>query len=102
MNHLRRLEDGELFTWSAVRVHEVPMLYMYVGQSRQSPTLCKEKSPAREQLVPGAGNIVNEPLVDLEKILIPPLHMKLGLIKQFTLWTRMGGTSTTCAEPFLD
>ena len=38
----------------------------------------------REQLVPGARNIINEPLVDREKILIPPLHMKLGLMKQFT------------------
>lgn len=44
----------------------------------------KKEWPAREQLVPGARNIINEPLVDREKILIPPLHMKLGLMKQFT------------------
>ena len=28
-------------------------------------------------------NILEEPLVDREKILLPPLHIKLGLIKQF-------------------
>ena len=44
----------------------------------------KKEWPAREQLVPGASNIINEPLVDREKILFPPLHIKLGLMKQFT------------------
>lgn len=44
----------------------------------------KKDWPAREQLVPGARNIINEPLVEREKILIPPLHVKLGLMKQFT------------------
>ena len=44
----------------------------------------KKERPAREQLVPGARNIINKPLVEREKILIPPLHMRLGLMKQFT------------------
>jgi hypothetical protein len=44
----------------------------------------KKEWPAREQLLSGARNITNEPLVDREKILIPPLHMKLGIMKQFT------------------
>ncbi|QQP52525.1 Uncharacterized protein FKW44_004703, partial [Caligus rogercresseyi] len=44
----------------------------------------KKEWPARDQLVPGARNIIHEPLVDREKILIPPLHLKLGLMKQFT------------------
>uniref|UniRef100_A0AAV2M7A1 Uncharacterized protein n=1 Tax=Knipowitschia caucasica TaxID=637954 RepID=A0AAV2M7A1_KNICA len=44
----------------------------------------KKEWPVREQLVPGVRNIINEPLVDREKILIPPLQMKLGLMKQFT------------------
>jgi len=44
----------------------------------------KKEWPAREQLVPVASNIINEPLVYREKILFPPLHIKLGLIKQFT------------------
>ena len=29
-------------------------------------------------------NVINDPLVDRDRILFPPLHIKLGLIKQFT------------------
>jgi hypothetical protein len=31
----------------------------------------------------GGANIINVPLVDREKIILPPLHIKLGLMKQF-------------------
>ena len=41
--------------------------------------------PARDEMVSGRpNNIVNNPLVGRHKILFPPLHIKLGLIKQFT------------------
>ena len=39
--------------------------------------------PNRESLDVGKNNIINEPLVDREKIIFPPLHIKLGLMKQF-------------------
>lgn len=43
----------------------------------------KKDWPVWEELVPcRARNIINNPLVD--KILFLPLHIKLGLIKQFT------------------
>ena len=29
------------------------------------------------------GDIINDPLVEREKIVLPPLHMKLGYMKQF-------------------
>ena len=32
---------------------------------------------------PGENNVLFKPLVDPKKVLIPPLHIKLGLIKQF-------------------
>ena len=45
----------------------------------------KQDWPVREELVPcKAKNLINNPLVDRDKILFPPLHIKLGLIKQFT------------------
>eukprot|EP00795_Rhopilema_esculentum_P009945 gene9945-18558_t len=45
----------------------------------------KREWPVREELVPcRARNIINEPLVNRNRILFPPLHIKLGLIKQFT------------------
>ena len=37
----------------------------------------------REQLNVGEKNIINEPLRDRNRIAFPPLHIKLGLIKQF-------------------
>ena len=28
-------------------------------------------------------NVINEPLIDRNKVIFPPLHIKLGLMKQF-------------------
>ena len=51
----------------------------------RSQLYIKKDWPARDEMVPGrSNNIVNNPLVDRHKILLPPLHIKLGLIKQFT------------------
>ena len=45
----------------------------------------KKDWPLRGELVPcRAGSIINNPMMDRYRILIPPLHIKLGLIKQFT------------------
>ncbi len=38
---------------------------------------------ARDSLVVGEKNVIKEPLVPREKIILPPLHIKLGLIKQY-------------------
>ena len=37
----------------------------------------------RKTLLPGIMNIINKSLIPREKILLPPLHIKLGLMKQF-------------------
>ena len=37
----------------------------------------------REDLSVGDKNIINEPLVSRDRIILPPLHTKLGLMKQF-------------------
>ena len=42
----------------------------------------KDVWPARNSLKPGDKNIINEPLAEPEKIILPPLHIKLGLMKQ--------------------
>ncbi|KAK4883335.1 hypothetical protein RN001_006654 [Aquatica leii] len=39
--------------------------------------------PLRENLIPGQKNVAHNPLVPKENIYLPPLHIKLGLIKQF-------------------
>lgn len=38
--------------------------------------------PVRSELLPGSLNVIRLPLVSRDKILLPPLHIKLGLIKQ--------------------
>ena len=37
----------------------------------------------RTSLTPGEKNVINPPLVLLEKIFLPPLHIKLGFMKNF-------------------
>lgn len=39
--------------------------------------------PPRNKLEPGTMNVINKPLVPPSKILLPPLHIKLGLMKQY-------------------
>ncbi|KAI6648986.1 hypothetical protein LOD99_6869 [Oopsacas minuta] len=37
----------------------------------------------RDHLVSGSHNVIQEPLVDSNDVLLPPLHIKLGLMKNF-------------------
>ena len=37
----------------------------------------------RTNLKPGTKNVIRENLIDPKKILLPPLHIKLGMMKQF-------------------
>lgn len=39
--------------------------------------------PQRTQYSPGKENISNKPLIDPNDVLLPPLHIKLGLFKNF-------------------
>ncbi|UYV82854.1 hypothetical protein LAZ67_22001095 [Cordylochernes scorpioides] len=43
----------------------------------------KKSWPNREIFTPGHKNIVNPPIIDSENIYLPPLHIKLGLMKNF-------------------
>jgi hypothetical protein len=43
----------------------------------------KKKWPPRENFTPGSHNVQHLPLVDPTKVLLPPLHIKLGLMKNF-------------------
>lgn len=39
--------------------------------------------PKRQVLTPGVKNVTNAALVDPQKVILPPLHIKLGIMKQF-------------------
>ena len=43
----------------------------------------RKEWPPRNTIKPGKKNIVNNPLVDQKNIILLPLHIKLGLMKQF-------------------
>jgi hypothetical protein len=43
----------------------------------------KKDWPLRTELVVGQKNVINKQLVSRNKIILPPLHIKLGLMKQF-------------------
>jgi len=43
----------------------------------------REDWPARKSLEPGIMNVENQPIVEPSKILLPPMNLKLGLMKNF-------------------
>lgn len=47
--------------------------------------------PLRESLVAGTPNVINPPLVNRDSIILPPLHIKLGIMKQFVKALRKDG-----------
>ncbi|QQP31526.1 Uncharacterized protein FKW44_025149 [Caligus rogercresseyi] len=65
---------------------DLKMVNFLLGQQSgfTTPALCKERVAGARSVSTWARNIIHEPFVDREKILIPPLHLKLGLMKQFT------------------
>jgi len=53
-----------------------------VGQRRIWPALRQREWPARKQLTPGTHSVNHEALVATDKILLPPFHIKLELVKR--------------------
>jgi len=49
------------------------------GRAELGPFITRE----RKSLEPGIMNVENQPLVDPSKILLPSMHLKLGLMKNF-------------------
>ena len=56
------------------------MLYELVGQQSKKKHWINRERPKREVCVTGKKNI---PLVSKHKVMLPPLHINLCLIKQF-------------------
>ncbi|GBN65450.1 hypothetical protein AVEN_99133-1 [Araneus ventricosus] len=52
----------------------------------------KKVRPKRQLLIPSVKNEKNEPLSAPEKILLPPFHIKLGLMKNFVKAMDCGGS----------
>jgi hypothetical protein len=71
------------------------ILGMQGGYTKHSCFLClwdsrddanhyqKKEWPKRDVLIPGKQNVKYAPLIEPSKVLLPPLHIKLGLMKNF-------------------
>lgn len=57
-------------------------LCLFDSRDRKSHYVKKEW-PARAALNPGSHNVILPPLIEPSKYLLPPLHIKLGLMKQY-------------------
>ena len=63
----------------------------------------RKEWPPRNTIKPGEKNIVNNPVVDRKNIILPPLHIKLGLMKQFVkALDRSGDCFGYICSTFLD
>jgi len=51
--------------------------------------------PARKSLEPGIMNVENQPLVELSEILLPSIHLKLGLMKNVVKAMNQGEAAFT-------
>ncbi|GBN54771.1 hypothetical protein AVEN_208872-1 [Araneus ventricosus] len=79
-----------------------------VGYTKYPCFLCLSDSRARDfhwtktdwslrgALTPGEKNVINATLVPPERVLLPPLYIKLGLMKQFIKSLLMGNASDIC------
>lgn len=56
---------------------------MPMAQPSRRPRVHYKDWPRREQLIPGSLRIKAHPLVEGNQVLLPPFHIKLGMMKDF-------------------
>ena len=69
------LLNGQHFIGTASRLCKVPVLSLSLDSRADDQYWQKKDWPVREKLVVGENNVINEPLVDHDSILLPPLHI---------------------------
>ena len=72
-----------LTTWTTTRIHKMLLLYLWMGQQSSVSSLLKKGFACQKSLEPGIMNVENQPLVEPSKVLLPSIHLKLGLMKDF-------------------
>ena len=60
-----------------------PCFLCYLNSRAKDKHWIRDLWPARSSLAPGDKNITHKPLVDAKKIILPPLHIKLEMMKQY-------------------
>jgi hypothetical protein len=66
-------------TW----LYKVSLFFYVNGTAELGVNTGNRSNGHAVSLTPGAKNIARESLVDPQKVLLPPLHIKMGLMKQF-------------------
>ena len=67
--------------WATYGLH---CCFLCLWDSRDVAKIYKQKDwSSRHSFVPGEHSVQDNPLVDMIKVLLPPLHIKVGLVKNF-------------------
>ena len=78
-----RFENGWVSPWATRWLHKISLLLMFVDSRARTEHWIKKDWPLRSELIPGSLNLLAPPLVERFKIVFSPLHIKLGIMKQF-------------------
>ena len=77
-----------------------PCFFCYCDSRATDQHLVKKDRPAREDPAVGDKNIINEPLVNQDRIILPALHIKLDVMKQFVRVVDKDGCFSYIAKTF--
>ena len=72
-------EDGEFSPGSSKWIHQVFLAFPISGIV---DLRMRKQWPLRENMGVEEKNVIAEALVDRDKIILPPLHIQIGLMKQ--------------------
>ena len=64
-------------------LHKVLLFSLSLDRRAVSQHYKQKDWGSRSTFFPGEHNLKENPLVDMNKVLLPPLHIKLGLMKNF-------------------
>ena len=78
-----RPKNGKLSSGQQNGYTKYPCFLCMWDSRAKSEHWTRKEWPLRKEMIAGEKNIIHQPLVTTEKIILPPLHIKLGLMKQF-------------------
>ena len=78
-----RFENFKHAVGSTRGIYQIPMLFFLWDSRAKNEHWIRELWPKRNEFTVGEKNIRNESLVPPDKVILPPLDIKLGLMKQY-------------------
>ena len=92
MGCVRSFKNGTFSSCTTKWLYKISLFLCLWDSRANNEHLTKKNWPTRVKEVIGKNNIINRPLITKEKIFLPPLHIKLGLMKQFVKALNNEGT----------